>query len=261
MAVEDVPTVPQDSPAAAPEAPVTTDVTDVPAAAPVETPAAVPDSSLLGDDPSGQPAPTPSETPAADTPSQEAPSADQPVEQASQSAEPAPLPDYEPWTLPDGYTQDEAKLGEFTKELAELERDTGLPHDKAKEFGQKLIDRHVAEVQNTIERLTERYTNTWEKQKNDWKAAFESDPELGGNRSDTTLTAARNVIKSYAGNAEQVQEFRELMTHTGLGNHPAVIRLLANVGKKMFEEGSPVPASAPAKAPTSKLAKRYGGAS
>jgi hypothetical protein len=177
-----------------------------------------------------------------------------------QSEEPAPLPSFEAFKLPEGVTLEGERLGEFTKELAELEVLTKADHAKMQEFGQKMVDRHVAELQKTVERLNEHYVNAWEKQKTDWKESFEKDPEIGGNRAQTTINSALQFIRTHGGTEAQQQEFRELMNTTGVGNHPALIRILAKANA-VLGEGKPLPGTKPVQQDKGKVARRYGATS
>lgn len=226
-------------PAKAPEQAVSTEK-------PVEK---APDKSLLGGEvkktedkaPDPQPAPV-----------------EQPKEEVTQSAEPAPLPTYEAFTLPEGISLDDKSLGEFTKTLGEFQTESKAEQALVQKLGQKLVDRHVAEVTSAINRLEQHYVSTWEKQKSDWKEAFASDPEIGGNRQQTTLNAAIEFIRTHGGTDVQQKEFRDLMDATGIGNHPAVIRMLANANLAMAE-GKPLPAAKPVPQKLSKVQKFYGG--
>jgi len=186
-----------------------------------------------------------------DAPTEETPS--------DQSEEPAPLPEYDAFKLPEGISVDEERMGEFTKMLAEFET-MKADHAGFQEFGQKLVDRHIAEVQSALERQTEAYTAAWEKQKNEWRDAFVNDPEIGGNRQDTTVRSALEFIKTHGGTKEQQAEFHAIMESSGLGNHPAMIRLLANA-MDAKREGTPVPAGKPASGARSRVATRYGNSS
>lgn len=266
MADETIP-VPTVSPAASPApveaspspapvieaapAPVTAEVT--PAPAPAAEPVA--EKSLLGADlpKPAEPVKTEDKAPEAKT--------DAPVElkkeEGAQSDEPAPPPTYEAFKLPEGITLEDSKLGEFTKELAEFQVKTKAEQAFVQEFGQKLVDRHVAEVKNTIDRLNEHYTKQWEKNKSDWKEAVMKDPELGGNRQETVIKAAKEFVRTHGGTEAQQQEFFALMDSTGLGNHPAMIRILSKAGMSM-SEGKPLPASKPVPQSKSKVATRYG---
>lgn len=182
--------------------------------------------------------------------------ADQKKEEVKQSDEPAPLPTYEAFKLPEGVSADEMRLGEFTTLLAEAELAKG-DHTKMQDFGQKLVDRHIAEVQEVLKKQSDFFINAFEKQKVEWKEKFLSDPEIGGNRWQTTASAANEFISTHGGNAEQQKELRQLMESSGVGNHPAVIRIFAKAMMNM-SEGKPLPAPKPESRPMSKVERRYG---
>lgn len=187
--------------------------------------------------------------------------AEKPVEQkkedGDQSDKPAPLPTYEAFKLPEGLNFDKDRFETFTKELGEFEMDSKADHAKLQAFGQKLVDRHIAETQDAMKRMNEYYASSFEKQKSEWKDAFEKDPEIGGNRRDTTVRAALEFVRTHGGDEGQQKEFAELMNKTGVGNHPALIRLLAKANTAL-REGSPLPAPKPASSPASKVERRYG---
>lgn len=178
-----------------------------------------------------------------------------------QSEEPAPPPTYEPFTVPEGFTLDGDRMSKFTELLTGLEVEGKVAdHSFVQQFGQKAVDFHVQEVTRAVEDVTKLYQTAWEKQKTDWKDSFLNDPEIGGNRFQTTVDSARNFIRTYGGTTEQQKEFRDVMETSGLGNHPAIIRLLS----KAFEgqsEGKPLAATRPVAPPKSKTATLYGGKS
>lgn len=187
-------------------------------------------------------------------------------DEGSQSVEPAPLPTYESFKLADGIQIDERKLGEFTKELGEFEIGTKAEHGKVQEFAQKLVNRYVSETQETVKRIVDHYTNTWDKQKNDWREAFISDPELGGNRQQTTATSVQNFVGEFGGDAKQIEELRGFM-ESGIGNHPSLIRLMNNANNEVkalrmkyeSEEGvRPLPGHKPVSEKKSKTQTLYG---
>lgn len=175
-----------------------------------------------------------------------------------QSDEPAPLPSYEPFTLPENVKLDDARLGDFTKILGEFETTTKADHAEVQKFGQNAVDFHIAEVTKAVTNVEKTYQTLWEKQKTDWRDQLMKDPEIGGNRFQTTVDAALKFIRTHGGNEEQQASFRTLMDTSGLGNHPAMVRLLANAGVAM-SEGKPLAASIPApNAPKSKVEAMYG---
>lgn len=175
----------------------------------------------------------------------------------SLSDEPAPLPTYDAFTLPDGVTVDEGRLKEFTSLLGDLESTGKADHAAVQQFGQKAVDFHVAELTKAQENLTKFYQTSWEKQKTDWKDQFLADPEIGGNRFQTSIDSALNFIRSHGGSEAQQTEFRALMESSGIGNHPAMIRLLAKAGMAM-SEGKPLAASTPPPQAKSRTQTMYG---
>lgn len=177
--------------------------------------------------------------------------------QEGQTAEPAPLPVYEAFKLPEGFEADKERLGEFTKALGEFE--TGAKdHASTHAFGQKLLEFHVGELERNLTRQQEAFATAWAKQKTDWKDAFLKDPEIGGNRAMTTVDAALSFIRTHGGTEKQQQEFRQLMEDSGLGNHPAMIRMLANATRNM-SEGRPLAAKpSPIQDKKSRTEKMYG---
>ena len=256
------------TPAPAPEVPVTesivvtpTPTSETPAPAPVET--ASPEApeapkvepTVLGDALKESAPVEVTETP------KEAQTPEATVTEGGQSDETAPPPKYDSWTLPEGVTLDEAKIGEFTSILSLLETEGKADHTVLQREGQKLVDFHLNEVkrvqEDTVTGLTKIYQDAWDKQKNDWKEAFLNDPEIGGNRFQTTIDSASTFIRTHGGTPEQQKEFRQLMDTSGLGNHPAMIRMLAAAGKAM-SEGRPVAATKPVSQPKSKTQTMYG---
>lgn len=226
-------------------------------AAPVEKPV---EKSLLGTEPEkpAQTKPVDEKKPATEAEK----STEVKTDESKQSDEPAPLPTYEQFTLPENVKLDDVKLGEFTKELGEFETSLGKlkpeeMHKSMQDFGQKLLNRYITETQETFARLQEYQQTQWEKTKNDWKESFIKDPDIGGNRQQTTLNTALEFIRTHGGNEDQQKEFHSLMDTTGVGNHPAMIRMMSNA-MQTFREGKPLPAQKPAPTNTSKVQRRYG---
>ena len=172
-----------------------------------------------------------------------------PETEASQTEDPATPPSYEPFNLPDGaQTIDNEKLGQFTEILGKFKA--------PQELGQELVNMYVAEVKDTLARVEKVQAEAWDKQKLAWKEAFIADPEIGGNRQETTVNAAREFITTYGGSPEQQTEIRQMMETSGLGNHPAMIRLLS-AANLALSEGKPLPARAPVSQPKSKIQTLY----
>ncbi len=185
-----------------------------------------------------------------------------PKEEAAQTDDPAPLPVYEPFTLPEGIQVEAEQLTQFTNDLAEFERSHNVPHVAMHAFGQKLVEKYTTQTQETLTRIAESQNAAWEKQKSDWKDALEKDPELGGNRLETTTQSLRQAVEKFAGNEDQLKEFRETVDTYAWGNNPALVRLIHNMNAKIasYETETARPIGAQAIAPKSKsmVDRRYG---
>lgn len=194
--------------------------------------------------------------PALETPQTEVKAEEQKTPEVK-SDEPAPTPVYDAFTVPEGITLDTDRVSKFTEILAELETGGKVEHALVQQFGQKAVDFHISEIKEATDKLTSLYKQTWERQKTEWKDTFLKDPEIGGNRFQTTVDSALNFIRTHGGTPEQQTEFRNLMETSGLGNHPAMIRLLASAGRSMAE-GKPLAAQKPVPAARSKTETMYG---
>lgn len=235
------------APAVTPAAPVTPAATPEPVAAPVvaEAPAEpkAPEvsNSLLAE--------AKSEEPAIDAPKQEG---EAPVKEEAPADTPT-APKYEAFKLPENISVDEKDLNQFTEILGK--------HQATQEFGQELVDLHLKEQTALATRLVNHQIEVFNRQQDDRKAEFVSDPEVGGNRQKTTLETCASVIEQYGGSAEEQKSLRAMLTFSGAGNDLRLIKLFNRIGKALGE-GRQVPANKPApQEPRSKAQSRYGSTS
>lgn len=168
---------------------------------------------------------------------------------------PAPEPiTFEPFTLPEGVTLADEQVKSFTDILG----DHNLSHQ---ERGQKLVDLYLSEQKNMADAYARNQIEVWKTLNDGWKQELRSDPELGGNRLDTTLSVAKAVIEEFGGSKEQQSALLAQLDATGMGNHPAFVRILHNIGTALnVLEDRIIAAPASAKAqPTSRSERWYGG--
>lgn len=180
-----------------------------------------------------------------------------PKDEGDKTAEPAPLPVYEPWTLPENVTLDEKLSGEFNNLLGEFQSTTKADQAYVQKFGQTLVDKHIAGLNDAVTRRDAAYTAAWQNQTDGWRESFIRDPEIGGKRQETTVRLANEFIDTHGGTDEQKEAFRAVMKQTGLGVHPEVLRLLSNAMNK-YSEGRPLPANPPSNRFVSRPQKMYG---
>lgn len=235
-------------------APAAAPVADAPA--PVDAPAvAEPAGSLLSSDgaptpdasvaePAAAPAPEPDPAPAGNLVVD--PGAE-PVADANAPADSAPaaLPSYDAWTVPEGMVLQDDQISQYNELIGTL----GL----TQEAGQQLIDYGSEVLRNAQARMAEQQHTVYEELRGTWRQSFETE---AGNRRETILNDAKSAIRSAVPDVKARQELWNVLSFTGAGDHPAVIKALAALGEKLREPGKPLP-SLPGTPTTSAAQRRY----
>lgn len=140
----------------------------------------------------------------------------------------APPADYE-FALPEGLDPSNVKLDD----IKAFAKDLGLDPVADKDKAQKILDRVLqqrTEFETAQQTAKDEVTAAWAE-------AAKADPEIGGDKFEPTLAAARSVI---ANDKIVSPAFKEFLDTTGLGNHPEMIRVFARL-QPLFANDSPVP--------------------
>lgn len=133
---------------------------------------------------------------------------------------------YEQFNIPDGFSVDNEKLGEYQQLLAQ--------HRLPQEIGQKFIDMHIQALQNVVNEAQSSHANQIKTQRENWRNQVKSDDQLGGAGFQTTLQSVAKMRDMFYPQ-ERIQEFNDFLRETGAGDHPVFWRLLNNVAKKFGE--------------------------
>ncbi|NMM70778.1 peptidase [Serratia marcescens] len=141
------------------------------------------------------------------------------AEKAEKEKKPAAPEKYE-FTPPEGQELDANALAVFEPIAKEL----GLSQEQA----QKLVDIYP--------QIQQQQAESWSKQVADWGEQVKADKEIGGDKFNASVGAAQRALDQF-GNPE----LREYLNASGLGNHPALVRFCAKVGKAMAEDTFVVP--------------------
>lgn len=141
------------------------------------------------------------------------------AEKAEKEKKPAAPEKYE-FSAPEGQELDANALAVFEPIAKEL----GLSQDQA----QKLVDIYP--------QIQQQQAEAWSKQVADWGEQVKADKEIGGDKFNASVGAAQRALDQF-GNTE----LREYLNASGLGNHPALVRFCAKVGKAMAEDSFVVP--------------------
>lgn len=190
-----------------------TDAVDAPATTPVS-----------GAEPATSPAPAVEQpnTPPAAAP-QQAPEAPEAPEAPKPDASAVPEK-YEFKGLPEGYTLDEAQLGEWSGVFKEL----GLTQEQA----QKLVEMDAKRftTANSPEAQQAAALAQRNQQVSQWEASIKQDPDLGGAKFDSTVELSQKAMASFG-----TPQLKEMLAESGLGSHPEVVRFFHSVGKELSE--------------------------
>jgi len=173
------------------------------------------------------PAGTPPEGTPAATPPVEGVPATPPDDKAGLNAVPEK---YESFTLPEGYTLDEARNTEF----GEFAKVNGWTQDQA----QQAVDLYMKMQQQNEATVAESITA----RKTEWETTIKNDDEIGGADFDKKTATALKAIEKFG-----TPELKAVLEETGLGSHPELVRFAYRAGLNLPEDTQPegTPGAAP----------------
>lgn len=208
-------------------------------APPTEAPSDKPPSSLL------------SEAKSEETKPAEEAKPEEPKAEAEPAKPETPLPTYEAFKIPEGITVDDAQMGAFTGILGELENklaaDPASAHAVMQEMGQRMLDLYATETAEAAQRMSRLQHDTWVRTREGWVSDFRADPEIGGNRQNTTIQRCGALLELYGRSvgADREGALRDVFSMTGSGDHPEVLRFMNWLADYAVEKPRVVAALAP----------------
>lgn len=126
--------------------------------------------------------------------------------------------DYETLKIPDGSLLSQEELAAVKKEA----KDKGLTLDQAQGvLGMK---------NDATKALVARQNAAFVKAREDWRTSWKNDPEYGGDKLQESTEIAKRAWDRFADS-----ELKTLADQTGFGDHPAVLKMMARIGR-MFSE-------------------------
>lgn len=133
---------------------------------------------------------------------------------------PAPkAPEQYEFKMPEGVTMDQKQIEAFTPLAKKLDLDNAQ--------AQELVDFYA----NAQKAASEQAMTAWTTQVNTWKDETKNDPEIGGKNLEASLNAGKAFLKQFGDD-----QVIKVLDQYGLGNNPAIVRLLAKAGKAMGED-------------------------
>ena len=161
--------------------------------------------------------------------------------------EPPAQPKYEAFKLPETLKADNERLDKLSSILGEAELAGKADHSTMQELGQKLVNLYAEEATRMATELQKHNVDVWNRIKEGWVNEFKSDPDIGGNRVDTTLGNAKYAFQNYLGlNADQQKNLMSILDNAGVSSHPLLIRGLNNLYER-FKPAAPAQPNLPGK--------------
>lgn len=169
---------------------------------------------------------------------------DQSTQDTTQDTTQQPAPgapeSYEAFTVPDGMSLDESIMGEFSQ----LAKDANLTQEKAQglvELGVKMAKGFESATQQSLDDLKAQFATD-----------LANDNDLGGEQLDANLAIAQRAINAYGS-----KELKTMLSESGLGKHPELVRFFHAVGQTISEDND-VDSGAPQGGEKSLAEKLYG---
>lgn len=113
------------------------------------------------------------------------------------------------------------------------------------EAAQKLLDLHIAEVNDIGNRLMQAQWDVFRKQQEEGIKEIREDPVIGGSRLETAKRTCASFIEQYGGSADEIRGIWRDLAETGAGNKPRIVRLMHRAGEALAREARPNPAPPP----------------
>jgi len=110
-------------------------------------------------------------------------------------------------------------------------RELGLSNEQANALlpvAKQIMDKAVSAQ-------TSQMTDLMAAQRKEWLDAFNADPAIGGANREQTVHLAGKAMDSLG--YVEGHPFRQLLTESGLGNHPDMIRMARRLGELVGEDG------------------------
>ena len=195
-------------------------------------------------DPTPTPEPNPNPTPSPNPNPEPTPQPDpKPAPKSLINEDDAPKPEprvapekYEDFKLPDGIKLNDEQLTKAT----ELFKNLSLDQSGA----QSLIDFHTAELSRVAKATEDAGEASFRDTVEGWGAALKADPEIGTKLATVKQNLGRaydvliNAVPEKAAETRAlVNEFKTTLDLTGIGNHPAFVKVFNRFAQMIIEPG------------------------
>ena len=119
---------------------------------------------------------------------------------------------------------------EHVDKVAAEAKARGLSNEDA----QKLLERDNSVVSGYLEQTKQNLTEL----SNKWVDQIKADKELGGEKFNENAELAKRVVGRFA-----TDDFKKVLSESGFGNHPELVRVFARIGRAMSSDKLVIPGS------------------
>lgn len=150
--------------------------------------------------------------------------------------------------VPEKYELKPIKVGEGD-DAAEVEIDAALLETATPVLKEAGVTQEQAEKLAPLaleieKRVMARNEEAFAGVKADWAKATKDDPEIGGKNLPATMANVARALDHFGEpsvkdkDGNETNEFRRMLNETGIGNHPALVRMFAKIGAAAGEDGA-----------------------
>jgi hypothetical protein len=155
--------------------------------------------------------------------------------------EPVVAPSYDKLTIPEGVKLDDARVAKFDEIVGKAELSGKADHTAMASLRQDLVNFHIEEMGNVAKAVQKNQVDVWNRLVEQRVNELKSDPDLGGNRIETSLGNAKYALESLIPGFTKAEatELIGIMDKGGVSHHRLTIKML-NAVYNLLAEPEPV---------------------
>ena len=155
--------------------------------------------------------------------------------------EPQAAPTYDKLTIPEGVKLDDTRVAKFDEIVGKAELSGKADHAAMASLRQDLVNFHIEEMGNVAKAVQKNQVDVWNRLVEQRVNELKSDPQLGGNRYETSLGNAKYALESLIPgfSKDEATELIGVMDKGGVSHHRLTIKML-NALYTLLAEPEPV---------------------
>ncbi len=152
--------------------------------------------------------------------------------------EPQAPPTYDKLTIPEGVKLDDGRIAKFDEIVGKAELAAKAdPHAAIAALRQDAVNFHIEEINNVVKAVQKNQIDVWNKLVEGRVNDLKNDPDLGGNRIETSLGNAKYALESLIPGftKDEAAELIGVMDKGGVSHHRLTIKMLNSLYNLLAE--------------------------